>query len=177
MKTAFLRILVAFAAIITLSACQNTGGRQIKDSDIIDEVERSASQLMDDAEDFVSPSERVIVMSFADVDDLKVSSRFGRIVAQQYAAEVSEEGYKVVEILLSDRVTIEQMEGEFLLSRDVSRLGEMHDADMVVVGTYAIGIEHVYVTAKIVRVSDAVVLAADSFELNMGPDTRRMLQD
>jgi hypothetical protein len=53
----------------------------------------------------------------------------------------------------------------------------MHNADAVIVGTYAMGVEHVYVTAKIVRTSDAVVLAADSFELALGPDTRRMLQE
>ena len=177
MKPAFLRFLIAFTAIVTLVGCQSSGHRQIKDSDIIDEVEDSASHLMDDGEDYVSPSQRIIVMSFANVDDLKISSRFGRIVAQQYAAEISDDGYRVVEMLLSDRVMIEQMEGEFLLSRDVSKIGAAHDADVVVVGTYAIGVEHVYVTAKLVRTSDAVVLAAHSFDLNMGPDTRRMLQD
>jgi TolB-like protein len=176
MKTVFLRTLVALAAVTALAACQNNGYKQVKDDDIIEIVEDSASQLMSDAET-VSESDRLIVMSFANVDDLSMSSRFGRIIGQQYAAEVSDDGYRVVEILMSDRVTIEKMQGEFVLSRDVTTIGEMHNADAVIVGTYAMGVEHVYVTAKIVRTSDAVVLAADSFELALGPDTRRMLQE
>lgn len=176
MRTIFLRSLVAAGAVVALAACQNTGLRKVEDSDIIEVVEDSASQLMSDAET-VTESDRLIVMSFVNVDDLSMSSRFGRIIGQQYAAEVSDDGYKVVEILMSDYVTIEKMQGEFLLSRDVTTIGEMHDADAVVVGTYAMGSSNVYVTAKVVRTADAVVLAADSFELKLGPDTRRMLQD
>jgi TolB-like protein len=169
---------IALSAALLLAGCQGAGSgyRQIEDDDIIKVVERAASRLMSDA-DSVDKQQRIVVTSFADVDDLTVSSRFGRMVAQQFAAELSDDGYKVVEILLGDTITIDKSQGEFLLSRDVSKLGEMHDAEAVVVGTYAVGIENVYVTAKIVSADDAVVIAARSFELNMGPDTRRMLQN
>lgn len=173
----YIGISIIFLAAASMTACSNStnGFRRVSDDNIIKKVEHATSKLMA-ADNSIGGADRVIVTSFANVDNLSTSSRFGRIVAQQFAAEISADGYTVVEVLMSEALRIASNEGEFLLSREVAELGEKHNADAVVVGTYAEGSENIYVTAKLVRASDSVVLAAHSFDINLGPDARLMIR-
>jgi len=159
-----------------LSACQAVQSRlgPVGDDNIAGEAARSASRLMRAGGGF-NPDHVLIVTSFADVDRLGQSSRFGRMMGQHTAAAITEQGFNVVEILLSDTIYVDAAQGEFLLTRDVARLASNHEADAVVVGTYAVAHDRVYVTTKLVRASDAVVLAADNFELSLGPNLRGLL--
>jgi hypothetical protein len=50
-----------------------------------------------------------------------------------------------------------------------------HDAQAAIVGTYAVGVNNVYVTAKVIRASDSVVLASEDFVLPLGPDMKKMV--
>lgn len=166
----------ALLVFLSLLGCSNpqSGYDKIKDDDIISRVSKAASKLVDD--DVIGPGHRIIVTSFANVDDLSTSSRFGRMIAQQFAAEIASAGYTVIEILMSDALQINSAQGEFLLSREVAMLGEKHDADVVVVGTYAEGRDNVYITTKLIRASDSVVLSASNFDINLGPDARLMIR-
>ena len=169
--------LLTFLSILALVAgCStNSSYKKIKDDNIIRRVESAASKLMS-SDDTLGETNRIIVTSFANVDDLSTSSRFGRILAQQVAAEIADDGYTVVEILMGEALRIDAEQGEFLLSREVAELGKRHDADAVVVGTYAEAVEHIYITLKLVRATDSVVLAAYSFDVKLGPDARRMIR-
>jgi TolB-like protein len=174
MNKLFIAACTLFA--LALSGCSSQGAyRQVQDDDIISKVERATKKLMRDA-DYISDSHRIIVTSFANVDNLTASSRFGRIVSQMVAGELTDRGYTVVEVLMAENLRIDSEQGEFLLSRDVTQLGQRHNAEAVVVGTYAEGVNQIYVTAKLVRASDAVVLSAYSFEISMGPDARQMIR-
>jgi len=82
----------------------------------------------------------------------------------------------VIELLLRNNVYIKSREGEFLLSRQVKNLVLEHDASAVLTGTYAVGSKHVYVTAKLIRTADNVVLAAYDYNLPLGPDTKKLLR-
>ena len=66
-------------------------------------------------------------------------------------------------------------EGEFLLSRALKDLSLEHDAQAAIVGTYAVGENNVYVTTKVIRASDSVVLASQDFVLPLGPDVRKLV--
>jgi TolB-like protein len=51
-----------------------------------------------------------------------------------------------------------------LLSREIKDIGRQHNADAVVVGTYAdAGTSGVYVTVKVVRATDGLVMSATNF--------------
>ncbi len=117
----------------------------------------------------------MILTSFANIDDLTKSSTFGRIVAQQVGSGFSSQGHHVIELLLRDTVYIGVKEGEFLLSRALRDLSVEHDAQAAIVGTYAVGVNNVYVTAKVIRASDSVVLASEDFVLPLGPDMKKMV--
>lgn len=173
-------VVIAFATLM-MSACGSNGGSKttnrsaIKDADLIDESYKAASVLVEQAN--LDPNYPLIAASFADINQLDGSSSFGRIVSQQFASAFSKSGYKVIEMLLRNNVYIRRGEGEFLLSREIRNLSAEHNVQAVVVGTYAIGADNVYVTSKIIRTPDSVVVAAHDFTLPLGPDTRSLLRN
>lgn len=170
------RMIPLLMGLVLLAGCQAVQSRlgPIGDDNIAREAARSAARLMRTA-GRLDDDHVLIVTSFADVDRLGQSSRFGRMLGQHTAAAITEDGFNVVEILLSDTIYVDATQGEFLLTRDVARLASNHDADAVVVGTYAVGHDRVYVTSKLIRARDAIVLAADNFELSLGPNLRGLL--
>jgi len=83
----------------------------------------------------------------------------------------------VKEMLLRNNVYISPAEGEFLLSRAVSDLSSQHDAQVVLVGTYAVGDSNVFVTAKLIRTTDSVIVASHDYAIPYTRDMRTLLRD
>jgi TolB-like protein len=167
-------LLAGVAAFLVACAGAPWNSGVVKDDDIVREVERASNRLMRESRD-KSVRCCLIVTSFANVDALGQSSRFGRMVAQIAAAAIADAGYGVTELLLSDTIFVARQSGEFVLTRDIANLASEYSAEAVVVGTYAIARDRVYVTTKLVRARDALLLSAHSFELALGPNLQQML--
>lgn len=176
MSSARRRLLAAGLLFLLGAGCADVPWRSgaVRDDDIVAEVERAARRLMRGSSDR-SVNCCLIVTSLANVDALSQSSRFGRMVAQVFAAAIVDAGHNVTEVLLGDALFVSRGGGEFLLTRDVASLAREHRAEGVVVGTYAIARDRVYVTTKLVRARDARVLSAHSFELALGPNLQQMV--
>lgn len=146
--------------------------------DIIIESNRAAANnLIRMAGSEVEPGDNIIAASFADINDLTRSSSFGRVASQQLVSQFTAAGYSVVEMLLRSSVYISESQGEFLLSRAVSDISAQHNANVVLVGTYAVGESNVFVTAKLVRTSDSVIIASHDYVLPYTRDMRTLLRD
>lgn len=144
---------------------------------------RAADSLIKDSRtDKLYLSSPVLITSFVNIDDVQHSSTFGRIIAEQIGSRIAQQGYKVIEMKMrTDNIfirgnTFRGDEGEFMLSRELRDISLKHNAQVVVVGTYAESQRRVYVTAKLVRTSDSVILTSYDYELPVGPDTKRMLR-
>ncbi|BBI49717.1 hypothetical protein HORIV_21380 [Vreelandella olivaria] len=66
--------------------------------------------------------------------------------------------------------------GELILSRQVQRLTAQHNARSILMGTYAQGQDYVYVSARVVRAGDAMVLGSADFRLPLNNNTRSLLE-
>ena len=109
----------------------------------------------------IGPSDLLIVASFVNVNNLEESSSFGRIIAEQITSRFVQRGHKVIELKLrQDSIFIREGHGEFLLSRDIRALSKTYSAAAVVVGTYAEGGDRLYVSARIVRPTDNIIISA-----------------
>lgn len=117
----------------------------------------------------------LLVATMVNIDSLDQSSRFGRLVSEQYAARLTQHGYHVVEMKLRNNVYIREGAGELLLSRDVRDLSKSHNAQVVVVGNYAVASGYVYLTLKAVTVADNRVIAAINYLLPLTDNTRALL--
>lgn len=171
--------LALILLVLGLSACSTDNGvrksgSSIKDADIIAASHEAATALIQQSQQGLNGP--IIVASLANIDNLDGSSSFGRIVGQQLASAFANAGHKVIEMLLRNNVYIKQGNGEFLLSRNIRNLSAEHNVQTVVVGTYAVGAQNVYVTAKLISVPDSLVIASHDFALPLGPDTKNLLR-
>ncbi|MBN1392066.1 MAG: hypothetical protein JW947_04605 [Sedimentisphaerales bacterium] len=117
----------------------------------------------------------VLVASFVDLDNLNESSTFGRVVSEQIASRFNQRGYATIEMKLRTDVFIREGSGELLLSREVSAISDKHRAQAVVVGTYAVASQRVYLTARVINVSDGRVLSSYDYEIPITSDVFKML--
>lgn len=124
----------------------------------------------------LQPNSRMIAASFADVNNLTSSSTFGRMASQQLVSSFVIQGYSFVEMLMRNSVYIDSREGEFLLSREVANLSTEHNAPVVLVGTYAVADENIFVTAKLIRTADNVIVASYDYAVPYTRDMRTLLR-
>jgi len=117
----------------------------------------------------------VLVASFVNLDDLKDTSTFGRVISEQVSSRFKQKGYTTIEMKLRTTVFIKAGSGEFLLSRELSEIGSRHRAEAVVVGSYAAAADKVYLTIRVVGVNDSRVVSSYDYSLPMTRDVFKML--
>ncbi|MEM7019383.1 MAG: FlgO family outer membrane protein [Pseudomonadota bacterium] len=125
----------------------------------------------------------LLVSSFVDVDDVRFSSTFGRMLGEQVGSRFSQSGYRVVEVKMREGSIFVPnpdrglSQGELTLSREVKNLSMEQDSQAVVAGTYAEARDIVYVTVKVINTQDGVIIYSTDFSMPIDPDTRRLLRD
>ena len=125
----------------------------------------------------LSLDEPILAASFVNIDDLTKSSTLGRIVSEQIASRLAQHGFKMIEVKLrQESVFIKEGKGEFLLSREVLSLGATRGAHAVLVGTYAVSTNFIFISARVVRTEDSSVVTGYDYELPNDATTRSMLR-
>ncbi len=121
---------------------------------------------------------RVLVASFVNRDDLDDTSSLGRLTSAQVATRLSRAGFDMVEARLRSKLVLRPGQGEFVLSRATADLARTEfEAQAVLLGSYTVDDEAVFVTASVVRLDNGAVLASGDYALpNAGP-VARMLRD
>ncbi len=173
------RTQTLFAWLLVLAAVSMTGCKTIArtiGNPVITNNHQAAQTLIDIAGGQLDPAGRMLAASFANIDNLSQSSSFGRIASQQLVSAFAAEGYQFVELLLRNNVYVDQNQGEFLLSRTLSDISAEHNADVVLVGTYAIAERNIYVTARLIRTRDSIILASHDYAVPYTPDMRHLLR-
>ena len=116
------------------------------------------------------------VTTFVNIDDLYASSTFGRMVGEQLMSELSMKGFDVIELRHSDALQFLDSAGEFALSRDVRAVKPQRTLAAVVVGTYVVSPERVYLNARLVQPSTSLVLSAGSVEMSKTAELAKLLR-
>lgn len=116
----------------------------------------------------------VIVATVVNIDTLK-GSRLGRVLSEQVATRLTQQGYPVAELKLRGTIFVKQSEGELLLSRELQDITLNHKAQAVVVGTYAEARGRVYVSLKIVDAASGQAIAAHDYALPVDSGVYSML--
>ncbi|WP_027995686.1 FlgO family outer membrane protein [Simplicispira psychrophila] len=123
----------------------------------------------------LDPQRSVLVATLVNVDRLGESSRLGRIFSEQIAGRLVQRGVPVTELKLRESVFLQPHQGELLLSRQLSEVSQQHDAQAVVVGTYAVSAQTLYVSLKLVNPVGNTVVAASDYALPMDENVRALL--
>lgn len=116
------------------------------------------------------------VTTFVNIDDLYASSTFGRMVGEQLMSELAMKGFDVVELRHADALQFLDTGGEFALSREPRAVRSHRNLAAVVVGTYVVSPDRVYVNARLVEPSTSLVLSAGSVEMSKTRELAKMLR-
>ncbi|MEI6413124.1 MAG: FlgO family outer membrane protein [Pseudomonadota bacterium] len=169
--------LVLFTAVGTTGCQSLLINKSPPKAEVIVSNHTAADVLIQQAGPNLAHNSTLLVASFVNVDDLTLSSTFGRLAAEQVAGQFTACGYQIVEAALRNSLYIRERQGQFLLSRELRELSSDFNAPTVIVGTYAVGRERIYVNARLVRAADNVVVAAYNYELPIDRDVSQMLRD
>jgi hypothetical protein len=121
----------------------------------------------------VSP---LLVATIVDVNDLRVSSPLGRTLSEQYSSAAAAAGIDVREMKLRGDVFVREQTGELLLSREIKDIARVHQATAVLVGTYSVAGQYVYVNVKLVRSETGQILRGYDYALPMDRDVQRLVR-
>ncbi len=118
----------------------------------------------------------MLIGTLANVDTLEQSTTFGRIVSEQISAQFTQQGFNMLEMKFRESVYVQNNQGEFMLTRQVSELANLYAAQAVVVGSYAESRDFVYVNLKVIAPQTNAVMAVHDYALPINGNTRRMLK-
>jgi TolB-like protein len=169
-------VLITCSALL-FSGCSTFGQSSLPPEPVPDlsELAHDAAAQMVASNPDMTRYSPMIAATFVDIDNLAQSSTFGRISSELMASALSRQGIKVREVKMRDSLFIEEQVGELILSRQVQRLSKRYDARSILMGTYAQGQDYVYVSARVVRSTDALVLGTADFRLPLNNNTRALL--
>ena len=136
---------------------------------------KAADSLLNKIQPKLPKDSPILVASFVNIDDLDNSSTFGRVVSEQFASRFKQRDYTTIEMKLRTNVFIRADSGEFLLSRELAEISTKHRAQAVVVGTYAVASKKVYLTTRVINVSDGRVLSSYDYDIPITSDVFKML--
>ncbi|MFC1515650.1 FlgO family outer membrane protein [Thermodesulfobacteriota bacterium] len=170
MRTVFIKICLAFV-LMMLIGCSQT-------RNIISDSYRAADVLLDRAPDEITTDTPFLVTSFVNINNLEESTTFGRLLSEQIASKVSQNGFRVKEIKLSDgSLFVIKGSGEFVLSRRLENIRASFNSNYVIVGTYSVGYESVYVSSRIVRIDDSVIVSSYDFKIRGDDDLWELIKN
>ena len=119
----------------------------------------------------------ILSTSFVNLDDLKETSAFGRLMGVSVASRFSQHGYRIVELRLGKgNLVIQEKNGEFVLSRETARLEGSHDAQAIIVGTYSLDENWAYVSVRLVGIRDNSLISSYDFSMRMDASLKRLAE-
>lgn len=105
-----------------------------------------------------------IVTSFVNLENLAETTPLGRLIAEDVIHELQVRKWKVFEVRLAKDITVNE-NGEFSLSRDIQKIRDMYKIGGVVTGTYSVSDNHVIVNARVLDITNGLVMSSAQIHL------------
>lgn len=170
------RTALVGGALLVASGCATTATRTNRL--VLKGSEAAADQLAAGLSQVVAPGTGgVIAATLVSVDNMESSSSFGRAMSEQIASALSRppHNFPVTEVKLRQNIFLKEDAGEFLLSRDTLNVSKEHEAQAVMVGTYAIGHQAVFVSVRMVSPQTNQILSSSDFSMELDDNVRTLL--
>ena len=136
----------------------------------------AATSLLTRLQGRLVPSQPLIMATLVNIDALDRSSTLGRLISEQVSARFTLAGHRMIEMKFRNNVYMARDQGELMLTRELRDIATSHNAQAVIVGTYAQSSEMVFVNLKVIEPETNVVLAVHDYALPLDGMTRSMLK-
>jgi len=173
-------ILVAIASFLFLTSCSSIGLSDKKETSSSDGNAfiatnyKAADALITQVNEKLNKSQSMIIATLVNIDDLNNSSTFGRLVSEQVSAKFTQTGYNMVEMKFRDFVYMKQDQGELLLTREIKDVAKNHNAQAVIVGTYALSGEDIFVNLKVIQPNTNIVIGVHDYTFALDGNLKSM---
>jgi len=179
MRTLILRAAV-LALPLLLGACsttrEDTNYTSVSANAFVAANYRAADALALQLRGKLAEDKPLIMATMVNIDALEQTSMLGRLVSEQLSTRLAQGGMKMLEMKLRNSVYLKRGQGELMLTREIGDVASTHNAQAVVVGSYAETREAVFINVKVIQPSTNLVLAGHDYVLAKEGTVRSMLQ-
>ncbi|WP_172116152.1 FlgO family outer membrane protein [Halomonas hibernica] len=170
------RLLLMGLLLLFIAGCATNSANTRPPEPDLSELAHKAAQQMVAGNPDITRYNPMIAATFVNIDNLTQSSTFGRISSEIMASALVQQGMQVREVKMRHSMFIEEKVGELILSREVQSLSSQYNARSILMGTYAQGQDYLYVSTRVVRSSDAMVLGSADFQVKLDNNMRSLLE-
>ena len=117
----------------------------------------------------------IAVTTFVDLNNLYRTSPFGRYLAEALMGELQRSGLMVTEIRKTESILIKERFGEYSLSRNIKEISKHSTAKFLLVGTYVVRGDNIFVNTRLITNTDNLVVSSGKGYLRRNPFLDRML--
>ncbi len=172
-------VFYVWLALVLLCGCSLLSvpdpATEIRDSNLVRISYKIADKLLQNVSSQLNFKHTILVASFVKIKDMERSSNFGRVIAECITTRLVQKGYSVVEIKLRESVYLKENAGEFSLSQNAKKMIADHNAQTIVVGTYAQAREDIYISARLVAAANNKIISACDFKLPLSANLKALL--
>ena len=138
-------------------------------------INQLGKALIANASEVVADEYVVAVSTFVSLDNLYATSSLGRFLGEQLLSTLQQSGLEVIEVRKTPGMMVSPYHGEYALSRSMDEIGLVQGAQAVVVGTYTVAGQEIFVNARLLRNDDNRVLSSASLVLPIDAMTANLL--
>jgi hypothetical protein len=114
------------------------------------------------------PELPVLTTTFVNNDNLKETSRFGRILQEHITSRLVQLNYSVQEIKLRETLLMREESGESMLSRNLKDITKQTSSPQaILVGTYSYTNRTMYISARLINPVDRNIISSTDYRLCM----------
>lgn len=173
----FFRSILALALAFSLAGCSSFNCTPLEkelgaEENLITLANRITDNLTQQAFPPLLPRQPdlpVLTTTFVNNDNLKETSRFGRILQEHITSRLVQLGYTTKELKLRDTLLMQERSGETMLSRDVGEINAKASlsAQAILVGTYSYTNRTMYISARLINPKDRNIISSYDYRLCM----------
>jgi TolB-like protein len=180
----FLRLILTITLPLLLTGCSSLNctslGRLLgADENLISLAAQITDKLTQDAFPPLIPGQPdlpILVTTFVNNDNLKETSRFGRILQEHITSRLVQLNYTAREIKLRQTLLMQEQSGETMLSRNLRDLDAKQSlaAQAILVGTYSYTNRVMYISARLINPKDRNIISSYDYRLCMDDNVLAM---
>ncbi|TFW31396.1 FlgO family outer membrane protein [Duganella callida] len=137
---------------------------------------KAADTLMQQLNGKLLAGKPLIMATVVNIDALEQTTTLGRLVSEQISTRLAQGGLSMLEMKLRNSVYLKRNQGELMLTREIGEVANSHNAQAIVVGSYAETSDMVFINIKVIQPNTNFVLAGTDYVLAKEAIVRSMLQ-
>ena len=148
----------------------------ISSNQFIEANYKAADSLLHQVSSKLFADKPVIMATIVNSDALEQTTNLGRLGSEKLSTRLSQGGLNMLEMKLRNSVYLKRNTGELMLTREIGEVAQAHNAQAIVVGSYAETSDMVFINVKVIQPNTNYVLAGQDYVLAKEAIVRSMLQ-